>query len=82
MDWHEVIFVLLGLLGLCGGVIQLGMLRNQIGINTLRLNELENKKDEFMVHSSDTNARWPDIERRINRLETILNHVTIKTPRD
>ena len=71
--------LLVGLvLAIVGGAIQLGTLRNQITINTNRLHSLESFKDNVQTHASNTSARWPDIERRIGRLETIVNHVTIR----
>jgi hypothetical protein len=64
-------------IAIVGGAIQLGTLRNQITINTHRIGRMEDFIDTARIHMSNTNARWPDIERRINRLEEIVNHATI-----
>ena len=65
-------------LSIVAGAIRIGVLSNQISINTKRLGCLEQQSLDFQTHAANTNARWPDIERRLHRAETIINHVTIK----
>ena len=73
------LFLLAGLIiSIVTGAIKLGTLSNQIIINTKRLTCLEISADEFKTHAANTSARWPDLERRLARAETIINHVTIK----
>ena len=78
LTWQYLTLLLAFLVTVVGGAIQIGTLKNQININTDRLQRLEDQSLEFLRHKADTDARWPDIERRLHRTETIINHVTIK----
>jgi hypothetical protein len=82
IDWQVLVFILGVLVAMSTAAIQIGVLKNQILINTGRLTELEIHMAAIREHAAQTNARWPDIERRINRLESIVNHITIEMPKN
>ena len=82
MDWQQIVYFIILTISVSGVAIQIGMLRNQIMINTVRLSRLEEKMEESNAHNANTNARWPDLERRLNRLESIVNHITIPPPKN
>jgi|FreactTroBogLake_1042271.scaffolds.fasta_scaffold72630_1 hypothetical protein len=52
------------------GAIWLGSNTNQIGVNSARLTRLEEMMDEVRQHDSNTTARLPAVEHRLDQLET------------
>ncbi len=66
----QFVAVVAGLLGIAiGGGLWLGVLSNQIGVNTGRLTKIETFMDEVRSHDADTLAREKVIEQTLQRME-------------
>ena len=69
ITWQFLV-LLIGMIGaFITGAIWLGSNSNQIAVNTGRVTRLEEMMDQVRQHDSNTTARLPAIEHRIDQLE-------------
>lgn len=76
-SWQFIAFLSGVLVALAGAAIKIGTQTNQIGINSVRLNKIEDYVDWARQHNSEMSARTSISDRRLDRIESIINHLTI-----
>ena len=70
ITWQFLV-LLAGLIGMfITGAIRLGGNSNQIEVDAKRVDRIEGFIDDIRRHDADTTARLPELERRVNQLET------------
>ena len=69
LTWQFLAVIGSIVIAVTGGSVWLGSLSNQIAVNTIRLARIEDLLGEIREHDSNTSARLPAIEERLNKLE-------------
>ena len=65
VPWHWIALAV----SISSAAIWLGSNTNQIAVNSGRLTRLEEMMDQVRQHDSNTTARLPSVERRLDQLE-------------